>query len=87
MIDAGLPKCEGHWRMNTKMKQKVAFALVMGMLTTGIISFSLIAINLGFSKRFLGSWLQAWVTAYVIVIPIILVVSPRLQAHIDRIIK
>lgn len=72
--------------MNIQMKRKIAFALLMGIVTTGIISFSLIAINLGFSANFVGTWLRSWATAYVIVIPAILLIGPRLQAQIDRVI-
>jgi hypothetical protein len=69
------------------MKQKIAFALMMGIVTTGIISFSLIAINLGFTGQFLGTWLRSWLMAYLIVIPAILLIGPRVQAMIDAIFK
>lgn len=72
--------------MNTEMKRKIAFALSMGIVTTGIISFTLLATNLGFSEGFALTWLRSWSIAYVIVIPAILVIGPRLQAQIDRII-
>lgn len=72
--------------MNTQMKRKIAFALAMGVVTTGIISFVLIALNLGFSKGFALTWLRSWGIAYVIVIPAILLIGPRLQAQIDRLI-
>lgn len=72
--------------MNTQTKRKIAFALAMGIVTTGIISFSLIALNLGLSKGFALTWLRSWGIAYVIVIPAILLVGPRLQAQIDRLI-
>ena len=61
------------------MKQKVTFALLMGIVTTGIISFSLIAMNVGFSDRFLTVWLKSWASAYVIVIPAILFIGPKVQ--------
>jgi len=31
------------------MRHKIAFALIMGIITTGIISFTLIAVNVGFA--------------------------------------
>ena len=34
--------------MSTQLKRKIAFALLMGIVTTGIISFVLIALNRGF---------------------------------------
>ena len=72
--------------MNTYMKRKIAFALSMGVVTTGIISFVLLALNLGFSKEFALTWLRSWSIGYAIVIPAILLIGPRLQAQIDRLI-
>ena len=72
--------------MTTELKRKIAFALLMGIVTTGIISFALIALNLGFSKDFLSIWLRSWTISYVIVVPAILLIGPRLQAQIDRLI-
>lgn len=69
------------------MKQKIAFALIMGVITTGIISFSLISINLGFQVNFLKIWLRSWILAYLIVIPAILVIGPLVQRLTDRICK
>lgn len=73
--------------MNTQLKRKVAFALSMGIVTTGIVSFVLIALNLGFSDRFALVWLRSWGVGYVIAIPAILLIGPRLQAQVDRLIS
>lgn len=69
------------------MKRKIAFALIMGLITTSVISFTLIAFNVGFGERFLKVWLKSWAMAYLIVIPLILVVSPRLQKWVDKNLK
>lgn len=73
--------------MNTQLKRKIAFALSMGVVTTGIISFSLLALNLGFSEGFALTWLRSWGVGYLIVIPAILLVGPRLQAQVDRLVR
>jgi len=65
----------------------MVFALLMGVVTTGIISFTLISINMGFIKGFSGIWIRSWATAYAVVIPAILFVGPRVQAIVNRIIK
>ena len=65
------------------MKQKIAFAMIMGIITTGIISFTLISINIGFINDFLKIWLKSWVMAYVVVIPCILLIAPRIQLMVD----
>lgn len=72
--------------MNTQMKRKILFALLMGVVTTGIISFALLALNLGFTDGFALVWLRSWAIGYVIVIPAILLIGPRLQAQVDRLI-
>lgn len=72
--------------MNTQLKRKFVFALSMGIVTTGIVSFVLIALNLGFSGRFVTVWLRSWGVSYIIAIPAILVIGPWLQAKIDRLI-
>jgi Protein of unknown function (DUF2798) len=72
--------------MNTQLKRKIAFTLSMGIVTTGIISFVLLALNLGFSSEFALAWLRSWVVGYVIVVPAILLIGPRLQAQVDRLV-
>jgi len=69
------------------MKQKIAFALLMGIVTTGIISFTLISINIGFGRNFLHIWLRSWGMAYLVVIPAILLVGPQIQKFIDLLFK
>jgi len=70
--------------MNIELKRKIAFALSMGVVTTGIISFALLALNIGFTGEFVLTWLRSWGLGYVIVIPAILLVGPRLQAQVER---
>jgi hypothetical protein len=69
------------------MKNKIAFALSMGIITTGIISFSLIAINLGFIDNFLKIWIKSWAMGYVLVVPTILIIGPQVQKIINRTIQ
>ena len=72
--------------MNTSLKRKIAFALSMGVVTTGIISLVLLVLNRGLADGFVLAWLRSWGVGYVIVIPAILLIGPRLQARIDRLI-
>lgn len=61
------------------MKQRLAFAIVMGLITTASISFALIAINKGFNDKFLAVWLRSWAISYVLAFLSILFISPRIQ--------
>ncbi len=67
------------------MKHKFLFALIMGSITTGVISFTLTAINLGFTGGFIATWLSSWGIAYLVALPAILIISPivmRLVNHL-----
>ena len=65
------------------MKKRIAFAMIMGIITTGIISFTLISINIGFVANFMVIWLKAWSTSYLVVIPAILLIGPKVQNLVD----
>lgn len=69
------------------MKNKIAFAMIMGIITTGIISFTLVSVNIGYSDKFLKIWLRSWGLAYLVVIPVILLVSPPVQKLVDRMLN
>ena len=69
------------------MKKRIAFAMIMGIITTGIISFSLISINIGFVPNFAVIWLRAWSTSYLVVIPAILLIGPKVQNLVDVMFK
>jgi hypothetical protein len=66
------------------MKNKIVFALMMGIVTTGIISFTLISVNIGYTGKFLRIWLRSWGMAYIVVIPAILIIGPLIQKLVDR---
>lgn len=61
------------------MKNRIAFALLMGVVSTGTITFALVAFNLGLGPLFLKVWLRSWGLAYLIVIPVILALGPKLR--------
>lgn len=70
--------------MQIELRRKIAFALLMGVVTTGLISFAVLALNLGIQANLVSVWLRSWALAYLIVIPAILLIGPRVQAFIDR---
>jgi len=69
------------------MKNKIVFAFIMGIVTTGIISFTLISVNIGFTEMFLKIWLRSWGIAYLVAIPAILIIGPRIQRLVDKLLK
>lgn len=66
------------------MKNKIAFAMIMGIITTGIISFTLVLVNIGFSDVFFKIWIKSWGLAYLVVIPAILIIAPLVQKFVDN---
>jgi cellulose synthase/poly-beta-1,6-N-acetylglucosamine synthase-like glycosyltransferase len=69
------------------MKHKLTFALIMGMITTAMISFVVIAINLGFNERFLLAWLRSWSVSYVLAVSAMLLIAPRVQLLVNYLLK
>lgn len=67
------------------MKQKIAFALIMGIITTGVISFAALSFNVGYIPGFVYLWLRAWAIGYLFVIPLILFVAPAIQRLVNNI--
>ena len=61
--------------------------MIMGVITTGIISFTLISFNIGFGNNFLSIWLRSWAMSYTVVIPCILLIGPKVQALVNQLFK
>lgn len=61
--------------------------MLMGIVTTGIISFTIISINVGYTEDFSTIWLKSWAMAYGVVIPAIFFLGPRLQAVVNKVVK
>ena len=71
-------------KLSIDQKKRITFSLVMGIITTCIISFVLVAVNMGFTDKFLYVWIKSWIIAYIFVIPAILLIAPALQNKIDN---
>lgn len=66
------------------MKQKILFAVVMGSITTALVSFTVIAVNLGFDKAFVTLWLRSWLISYMVAVPSIILIGPRVQSFLNK---
>jgi len=67
------------------MKKKIAFAMMMGILTTGMVSLVLISVTVGFVNNFFLIWLKAWGLAYLVAVPTILIFGSQVQQLVDKI--
>ena len=68
------------------LKQRIAFAMIMGTITTGLITYILISINFGWAHNLLKVWLKSWLISYLISIPIILLISPIIDKLVKKLI-
>jgi hypothetical protein len=73
--------------MKAETKQRIVFSLLMGLVTSGIISLTLVGINIGFGSHFWKIWPRSWAIACAIAIPVILLLGPKLQLVVYRIVK
>lgn len=69
------------------MKKKIAFALLMGIITTGTVSFTVILANLGWTDKFFSIWIRSWGIAYLLAVPLILLIGPLVQNIVDLLFK
>lgn len=69
------------------MKKRIVFALIMGLITTSLISFIIIAVNVGFESNFLMIWFRSWCLSYVIAVLSMLFIAPRVQVFVDTILN
>ena len=55
---------------------KIVFSFFMALFMSGVMSFAITVFNVGVVSNILSIWLQAWGFAFVIALPVIIIVSP-----------
>ena len=68
------------------MKQKILFALIMGSITTGLVSLTVILANKGFVEGFFAIWLKSWLISYIVVVPSIILIAPKVQFLVSKLV-
>ena len=61
-----------------------AISMITGLITSTSMSFVGLALNYGFQPDFATRWLKAAVTSYVVIVPMLMVVVPRIQRFVMR---
>ena len=74
-------------KVQQHLLKRIVFVVIMAMITTSLISFTIIAVNLGFSKNFLATWLQSWGIAYCMAVLAMLFIGPKVQSIVESAIK
>jgi len=69
------------------MKKKLVFALLMSAVTTGIVSFAVVAVNLGFINQLLFVWLKSWLIGYIVAVPSILIIAPQIEKLVSYLLE
>ena len=59
-------------------------ALITGLITSSSMSFVGLALNDGFQPDFAVRWLKAAATSYVVIVPMLIIVVPRIQRFVMR---
>ena len=73
----------GHLVARNGFKQKIVFAFLTGIATTGTVSFTVVLINMGLTETFWKIWVKSWVLAQLVAFPVILIVSPLIRRFVD----
>ncbi|MGY5797504.1 DUF2798 domain-containing protein [Rheinheimera faecalis] len=63
------------------------FSFFMSLLMSGVMSFCITALNLGWVTDLLLLWLKAWSAAFVIAFPTIVLVTPLVRKLVSLVIS
>jgi hypothetical protein len=74
---------QGQLIVRNSVKRKIVFAFLTGIVTTGMVSFTVVLINLGLTENFWRIWLKSWSLAFLVAVPVILIVSPVIGRFVD----
>ena len=59
-----------------------AISSITGLITSTSMSFVGLALNYGFQPDFAARWLKAAATSYVLIVPMLMIVVPRIQRFV-----
>jgi len=63
------------------------FSFFMSLLMSGVMSFCITLLNLGWVTGLLMLWLQAWSAAFVIAFPTIVLVTPLVRKLVSLVVR
>lgn len=64
-------------------KAHLKFALITGLVVTSYITFTLVAVNVGFRSDFIFKWVRSWLIAYMLAVPSLLFVAPFIRKKLS----
>ena len=61
-----------------------AIGSITGLITSTSMSFVGLALNYGFQPDFAMRWIKAAATSYLVVVPMLIIIIPRIQRFVMR---
>ena len=61
-----------------------AISSITGLINSTSMSFVGLALNYGFQPDFVVRWLKAAATSYAVIVPMLMIVVPRIQRFVMR---
>lgn len=60
-------------------KKELKTATIVAFVVTSYITFTLVAVNVGFIQNFIFVWLRSWLIAFILALPSLLFVAPFIR--------
>jgi Protein of unknown function (DUF2798) len=65
-------------------KKDLQFAVWMSSITTLVVTFVLVSVNLGYTSDFLFLWIRSWLIAFIMVGFSILFLAPLIRKRLNK---
>ena len=72
--------------MSQGIKNRLLFSAIMALFTASIMTFIILAYNLGIIPGFLAIWFKSFLLAYFIIVPFVLIIGPLVQRFVDKLL-
>ncbi len=66
---------------------KIVFAFFMALLMSCVMALAISIFNVGFVNNIVYIWLKAWVFAFSLAFPIVIVVAPIVNKLVDLVLR
>lgn len=66
------------------MKPQFLSTVFLAIITTCLVSLTVILVNKGFVTGFLIIWLKSWFISFIVAVPCIMIVGPKIESAVDN---
>ncbi len=73
--------------MIAKKYESLVFAFINAAFMSGLMSFIITFLNMGMIDNFISVWLNSYWKAFLVAVPIILFITPKIRKIVSSIIK